>query len=157
MGIIGINLASNLFRATPGGCQAATTVQAALLARSHLGTPLTTLFELMMDLYVQLGYPEERYNHFHGGPVGYWAGYAERMRDPDELMKPNMAFLYYLTIAGVDCEELMLVDEQKAEYVSIDPDWPMLGIPFEGIHWPTAVGVVRCCQLLYFPRCNTIT
>ena len=64
--------------------------------------------------------------------MGYWAGYAERMQDPDETVNPNMAFLYYLSIAGVHCEELMLVNDQGAEYVSIDPDWPMLDIEFEG-------------------------
>jgi len=110
----------------------AATIQAALLARTQPGMHLTSLFKLIVDLFEQLGYPEERYNHFHGGPVGYWAGYAERMQDPDETVKPDMAFLYYLTIAGVHCEELMLVDDQGAEYVSIDPDWPMLEIEFEG-------------------------
>lgn len=108
------------------------TIQAALLARTQVGTPLTALFDLIMELFGQLGYPEERYNHFHGGPVGYWAGYAERMRDPQEVVKPNMAFLFYLTVAGVHCEELMLVDDQKAEIVSVDAEWPRLHISFEG-------------------------
>lgn len=108
------------------------TIQAALLAHTQIGTPLTALFDLIMNLYEQLGYAEERYNHFHGGPVGYWAGYTERMRDPHEAVKPNMAFLFYLTVAGVHCEELMLVDDRKTEIVSVDPHWPRLEIAFEG-------------------------
>ncbi len=111
---------------------AMSTIQAAVLARTQLGTPLTALFELIMDSFEQLGYPEERCNHFHGGPVGYWAGYAERMQNPVEVVKPNMAFLYYLTVAGVHTEELMLVDDRGAEFVSVDAGWPRLDIEFDG-------------------------
>lgn len=107
-------------------------IQAALLARTQLGTPLTSLFTLIMEQFERAGFPEERYNHFHGGPVGYWAGYAERMRDPAEVVKPNMAFLYYLTVAGVHTEELMLVDERGAEFVTVGSGWPLMEIAVEG-------------------------
>lgn len=111
---------------------AAATIQAALLARTQVGEPLSSLFQLIMDLFEQLGFADERYNHFHGGPVGYWAGYAERMQDPNEVVRPNMAFLYYLTVAGVHCEELMLVDQRNTEIISVDPAWPLLEIAFDG-------------------------
>ncbi len=107
---------------------AAATIEAALLKRTKPGVLLADLFALIMDLYEQLGYPEERYNHFHGGPVGYWAGYAERMQDPKAVVKQNMAFLFYLTLAGVHAEELMLVEGMGAAFASIDPAWPRLNI-----------------------------
>jgi len=110
----------------------AATIEAALLARTRSGTPLAGLFALIMGLFEQLGYPDERHKHFHGGPVGYWAGYAERMQHPGEVVKPNMAFLYYLSLAGVHAEELMLVDDQGPAFVSIDPGWPRLSVEFEG-------------------------
>ncbi len=111
---------------------AMSTIQATLLARTEFGTPLTSLFDLIMEMFGRVGYPEERTNHFHGGPVGYWAGYAQRMQDPEEVVKPNMAFLYYLTVAGVHTEELMLVDEQGAEFVTVGAGWPTLDIAVEG-------------------------
>jgi hypothetical protein len=54
------------------------------------------------------------------------------MQDREEVVKPNMAFLYYLTVAGVHTEELMLVDEQGAEFVTVSSGWPTLDIAVEG-------------------------
>jgi hypothetical protein len=48
------------------------------------------------------------------------------------VVRPNMAFTWYMTVAGAKSEELMLVDEQGARLKSVAPGWPMLEIEYEG-------------------------
>ncbi|MFB0545527.1 MAG: hypothetical protein ACETWB_01330, partial [Anaerolineae bacterium] len=58
--------------------------------------------------------------------------YPERCLDPEAVVTPNMAFAWYCTVAGVKSEELILVDEHGASIKSVDPEWPMLEIEYEG-------------------------
>jgi len=112
--------------------QAVATMQAAMVAVTRPGVKLSALLDLCLSLFESLGYPEERRNHFHGGPTGYRVSYPERCRDPDAVVTPNMAFGWYLTVAGAKSEELILVDDEGAKIWSVDPQWPMLEIEYEG-------------------------
>jgi Xaa-Pro aminopeptidase len=111
---------------------AVATMQGSLIASIRPGVPLKSLIDLCLDLFGRLGYPEERTNHYHGGPTGYRPSYPERCQDPDELVKPNMAFAWYCTIAGAKSEEVALVDDHGATLRTVDPSWPMLDIEFQG-------------------------
>jgi Xaa-Pro dipeptidase len=112
--------------------RAVATMQAAMVSSVRPGVKLTALLDLCFDLFESLGYPEERTVHYHGGPAGYQANYPERCRDPKEVVKANIAFAWYMTIAGAKSEELMLVDEQGASLKSVAPGWPMLEIEYQG-------------------------
>jgi Xaa-Pro dipeptidase len=111
---------------------AVATMQAAMLATIRPGVKLTALRKLLMELFESTGYPEERYVHFHGGPIGYAGSQPERCLDPEAVVTANMAFTWYFTVAGAKSEELMLVDEHGASLKSVDPQWPMLEIDYEG-------------------------
>jgi antitoxin VapB len=112
--------------------RAVATMQAALVAATRPGVPLAQLLCSCLEMYDALGYPDEKTNHFHGGPTGYRVSYAERCQNPDAVVTENMAFGWYLTIAGVKSEELVLVDPKGAGIKSIDPTWPTLDIDIEG-------------------------
>ena len=103
-----------------------------LMWKMRLHEDLSSLLELCFSLFESLGYPQERTVHWHGGPSGYQPSYFERCQDPEEVVKPNMAFTWYMTVAGAKSEELMLVDEQGASLKSVAPGWPMLEIEYEG-------------------------
>jgi hypothetical protein len=107
-------------------------MQAAIVAATRPGVRLSTLLDRCLDLFESLGYPHERANHFHGGPTGYRVSYAERCQDPESVVEVNMAFGWYLTVAGAKSEELILVDDQGAQIRSVDPEWPRLEIEIEG-------------------------
>lgn len=79
----------------------------------------------------EFGHGEERTNHFHGGPVGYWISYPERMQS-QATVAANSAYTFYFTISGVKNEELILVDEQDASIVSVDPEWLTLSVAYGG-------------------------
>jgi len=112
--------------------RAVATMQAAMLATIRPGVKLTTLRAIYLELFDSSGYPEEKDVHFHGGPIGYFGSMPERCLDQAEVVKPNMAFAWYFTVAGVKSEELMLVTEQGATLRSVDPSWPLLEVEYEG-------------------------
>ncbi len=122
---------------------AVATMQAALVASIRPGVKLRSLLDLCLNLFETLGYPEERHNHYHGGPTGYQPSYPERCQDPDEVVHPNMAFAWYCTIAGVKNEEVVLVSERGATISTIDPTWPTLSITYEGTTIAVADILVR--------------
>ena len=60
---------------------AVATMQGAIVSSIRPGVKLAALLELCLNLFSSLGYPEERTNHFHGGPTGYQPSYPERCQD----------------------------------------------------------------------------
>jgi Xaa-Pro dipeptidase len=111
---------------------AVATMQGAIVSSIRPGVKLAALLALCLDLFTSLGYPEERTNHFHGGPTGYQPSYPERCQDAEAVVTPNMAFAWYCTIAGAKSEEVALVDEQGATLQTVDPSWPTLEIEYQG-------------------------
>ncbi|MGD0876628.1 MAG: M24 family metallopeptidase [Anaerolineales bacterium] len=111
---------------------AASSIQAAMVASAKPGMHLTTMRQTCLDLFDQLGFPEEKTNHMHGGPTGYRVSYPERCQDPNEMVKPGMALGWYITLAGAKSEEVTLVDEQGGQLITVDPTWPMLEIEYQG-------------------------
>jgi len=113
---------------------AVATMQGHLVASMRPGVTLKSLLDLCLGLFEELGYPEERTNHYHGGPTGYQPSYPERCQDPTETVKPNMALAWYCTIAGVKSEEVALVDDHCATLRTVDPSWPTLDVEHAGQH-----------------------
>ncbi len=111
---------------------AAATIQAAMLAIARPGTRLAAMRQTCLDLFDQLGYPEEKTRHMHGGPTGYRVSYPERCGDPEEAVRPGMAFSWYITLSGAKSEETFLVDEHSSQFISVDPTWPTIEIDTHG-------------------------
>jgi Xaa-Pro dipeptidase len=111
---------------------AVATMQGAIVSSIRPGVKLASLLALCLGLFESLGYPEERANHYHGGPTGYQPSYAERCQDPDAVVTPNMAFAWYCTLAGAKSEEVALVGDHGATIETVDPTWPCLEIEYEG-------------------------
>lgn len=112
--------------------QAVATMQAAITASTRPGVPLYALYELCMNLFETLGYPEERTRHYHGGPTGYKPSMPERCQDRNARVQANTAFAWYFTITGVKNEETALVDAHGATLQTLDPSWPRFEIEYEG-------------------------
>ena len=99
-------------------------LQASVVSWTKIGTKLSEILNRIMALFTELGYPEERNRHFHGGPQGYRVSYPERNLDPGETVDSNMAFGWYLCITGTKSEETLLVDNDGTHIATFDPDYP---------------------------------
>lgn len=113
-------------------------MQATMLAATRPGVKLTALFDRLMALFEEVGYPEDRNRHFHGGPVHYGGSMAGMMQDEAAVVQPNSSFTYYLTITGVKNEDLILVEPEQTRLASVDGEWPTLPVEVDGrtVHIP---------------------
>ena len=99
-------------------------LQASVVSRTKIGTRLSVILNGIMAHFTELGYPEERDRHFHGGPQGYRVSYPERNMDPSETVISNTAFGWYLCISGTKSEETLLVDNDGTHIATFDPNYP---------------------------------
>jgi Xaa-Pro dipeptidase len=112
--------------------QAVSTILAAVVNHAVPGSRLSGLLAVCYDLFDSLGYPEEKGNHMHGGPTGYRVGYPERCRDQAEIIQHNTALGWYITIRGAKSEEVVLPGSWGGEIISLEPNWPMVKIEYQG-------------------------
>jgi Xaa-Pro dipeptidase len=110
---------------------AVATLQAAMLTETRPGARMNALLNRIFELYSDLGYAEETYNHFHGGPTNYRGSYPEPMQDADAIVEANSSFSYYLTLTGAKSEDLILVTEDETRIASLDSRWPMLDVSYQ--------------------------
>lgn len=99
-------------------------LEASVVSWTKVDTRLPEIMKKVLDLFVELGYPEERDQHFHGAPQGYREGYPERNLKPDEKVMGNMAFAWYLCISGVKSEDTLLVKNDGIVVATFDNNYP---------------------------------
>jgi Xaa-Pro dipeptidase len=112
--------------------RAVATIQAAMIQATRPGTRLVDLRQRIFDLYDELGFSDEKYRHFHGGPVGYRGSFIGPMADPEAVVQANSTFTYYLTVTGAKSEEVLLVEQDATRIITSDPAWPTRSIDYGG-------------------------
>jgi hypothetical protein len=88
------------------------------------GTKMPVIMKRIMNLFKELGYPEDQICHFHGGIQHYGLNSARKNLDPATVITPNTAYAWYITIAGVKAEETLLLDEEESLISTFDQDFP---------------------------------
>jgi Xaa-Pro dipeptidase len=112
--------------------RAVATMQAAMIQATRPGARLVDLRRRIFDLYDELGFSDEKYRHFHGGPVGYRGSFIGPMADPKAIVQAGSTFTYYLTVTGAKSEEVLLVEDDATRIITFDPAWPVLSIDYGG-------------------------
>ncbi len=107
-------------------------MQATMLSMARPGMPLNGLLQTLFRIFNDTGYAKDISEHFHGNPLGYRVGYAERMLDLEERVKPNMALGFYLTISGVKDEELLLIRPEETQMATLEQNWPRISVIVDG-------------------------
>lgn len=108
--------------------RAAMTLEAWVLEALKPGLPFAKILGYQKDWYRELGYPDEWELHFQGGPTGYMVGDPTRCLT-DLRVVNNQAYDWFLTVEGVQVEELALLTAQGLEVASRGEDWPTVAIP----------------------------
>jgi Xaa-Pro dipeptidase len=112
--------------------QAVATMQAAMIQATRPGVRLADLRQRIFDLYDELGFADEKYRHFHGGPVGYRGSFIGPMADPEAVVQVNSTFTYYLTVTGAKSEEVLLVEPDATRIITTHSSWPTLSVDYGG-------------------------
>ncbi len=90
--------------------RAALEIEGRVLCSLEQGLPFSKVLDWQKEWYRELGYPDEWKNHFQGGPTGYRLADAYRCFT-DQKIQSRQAFDWFLTIHGLQVEELTLLTD----------------------------------------------
>lgn len=107
---------------------ASKTIQARVLGMLVQGVKYADILKNQKQWYKELGYADDWELHFQGGPMGYYLGDPLRC-ETDMRVENNQAFDWFITVRGVQTEELSLLTQAGVEIASIGASWPRMQIP----------------------------
>ncbi|MCX7841992.1 MAG: M24 family metallopeptidase [Clostridia bacterium] len=104
---------------------AVSTIEAAVISMCTTGTRFSDILDEQKRLYKELGFEEEWRYHYQGGVTGYVVGDASLCLNPENVVLPNQAYDWFITITGVKVEELTIGNGSSQEVVSVSGNWPV--------------------------------
>jgi len=105
--------------------QAASTISANCIAHSVPGTKFSSILAMQKELYRELGYEDEWKNHFQGGITGYIPNDSSLCLDPEAEMVEDQTYNWFVTITGVNTEDVYLSGKTGGEILTITGAWPL--------------------------------
>lgn len=110
-------------------------VDAAMLSATRPGAALSQVFAATQAAYAEVGYPGEWQHHHQGGPTGYSGRDAKATPTAASAVQLHQAFAWNPSIAGVKCEDTVLVREDGVEVLSTTPDLATVEVTAVGRFW----------------------
>lgn len=114
--------------------KAAARVDAAYILSTVPGAKAVDVLKAGKDVYEKEGYGEDFHLHHQGGALGYpTRDYCVNFEN-DELVHDRQGFSWNPTIAGVKCEDTILVIDGKQEILSHTGNWVYEDAEYNGAH-----------------------
>jgi Xaa-Pro aminopeptidase len=110
---------------------AAVTIEAHVLGEMKAGNRFADILNKQKQWYAQYGYPEEWKLHFQGGTTGYLVGDASLCLT-DARIENNTAFDWFITVNGIQVEELTILTPQGVEVASMGNKWQTIPVETAG-------------------------
>lgn len=108
-------------------------VDAAFMAATRTGVPVSEIFRAAQAAYAKVGYPDEwRYMH-QGGSIGYESRDYIGLPTSKEHVVPHQAFTWNPTIQGTKSEDTIISTSGAPELITLTGEWPTMKIDIEGI------------------------
>ncbi len=96
------------------------------------GVLIKEVFRRGVEMYAQLGFPDDwRYLH-QGGPTGYATREFLATPDCEGVVQAGQAFAWNPAIRGVKSEDTILVGTDENEFLTHTGDWPYLSVEQDG-------------------------
>jgi Xaa-Pro aminopeptidase len=104
---------------------AASTIAANCIAHSVPGTKFHSILAMQKELYKELGFEDEWKNHFQGGITGYIPNDSSLCLDAEAEMVEDQTYNWFVTITGVNTEDVYLSRKTGGEILTITGAWPL--------------------------------
>lgn len=111
---------------------AATKVDAALIAGTVPGARIGDVFQAGVEAYAAAGFPDEWRLHHQGGPTGYVGREFRATPDCDQLVVENQAFAWNPSVAGTKSEDTVIAFSSGPEVISATPELPGRDVEMAG-------------------------
>jgi Xaa-Pro aminopeptidase len=104
--------------------EACARVDAIFINSTRPGKSLGDIFELIMEAYSEVGFPEEWRKHHQGGVCGYEPREYLAIPGSPEQVALGQVYAWNPSITGYKSEDTMLVGENRNEILTAIPGWP---------------------------------
>ncbi|UFT98760.1 M24 family metallopeptidase [Radiobacillus kanasensis] len=109
--------------------KAVVTVDATLIHHTYPGKSYHELFNVMMDAYENVGYPDEWKHHHQGGLTGYATREQLLLKDDlSHVVEQGQIYAWNPSIAGVKSEDTILARPDGAEIISSTGQYPTVEV-----------------------------
>ncbi|MBN1675605.1 MAG: M24 family metallopeptidase [Kiritimatiellae bacterium] len=99
-------------------------VHATALSMCEPGTRFSDILAAQKETYKACGFEEEWRLHFQGGITGYLLADPTLCTAPQNEVRMNMAYDWFITVTGVKSEELSINTRAGVETPSLAGNWP---------------------------------
>lgn len=105
--------------------EAASIIAANCISHSIPGTKFASILKMQKELYKELGFEDEWKNHFQGGITGYIPNDSSLCLEPEAEMIAGQTYNWFITITGVNTEDVYLSQRSNGEILTITGAWPL--------------------------------
>ena len=103
-------------------------VEAAALDASRPGATLGHVYDTLVKSYAALGRKGAEAFHHQGGSCGYLSRDEVALPGSTTVLQPNNAVAWNPSLPGAKIEDTIVMSEQGAEILTVDPRWPAVSI-----------------------------
>lgn len=112
--------------------EAVARIDAAYLAATRPGATLGEVWERAAREYAAVGYADEWRLHHQGGAAGYEGREELGLPGSTWTVEEGQAYAWNPSITGVKSEDTALVGPERADPITVVPDWPTLQVELDG-------------------------
>jgi len=106
-------------------------IDASFITNTRPAKKVADIFLEGIRTYGEVGYPGEWKLHRQGGATGYEARDYIATSKINEVVQPNQAFAWNLSIKGVKSEDTIIRNETENEIITDDPEWPKVEVEYD--------------------------
>jgi Xaa-Pro aminopeptidase len=107
-------------------------IDVAMNAATRPGVPIHAVFEAGIEMYAQVGYPEDWRLLHQGGPTGYASREFLAVPGVEGVVQLHQAFAWNPAICGVKSEDTILVGEKENEFLTHTGQWVYIEVEKDG-------------------------
>ncbi|KPJ90225.1 MAG: peptidase M24 [Gammaproteobacteria bacterium SG8_11] len=108
--------------------KAVSEVDTALIAATRPGVKLGEIFQIGVNAYNDVGFPDEWKLHHQGGPAGYEPREFIVTPDVEDRVEIGQVYAWNPSITGTKSEDTFLVDENENEILTEIDGWPTYSV-----------------------------
>jgi Xaa-Pro dipeptidase len=99
---------------------------------TQVGRQVSDVFQVAMDAYREVGYPDDWKFLHQGGPTGYASREYLVTPQSTDLIHAGQAYAWNPAVRGIKSEDTILVGEQGNEFLTHTGNWPYIQVEKAG-------------------------
>lgn len=115
--------------------EAVARVDSAIISATRPHAVVGDIFSRAIQMYTEVGYPDEWQLHHQGGAAGYMGREYFATPASQQVVSEGQVFAWNPSITGYKSEDTIIVNADVNEVMTAIPDWPTIRVGVDGTIW----------------------